>query len=148
LDKKGYTGQSAALAARLCGGNVNTALSILSDEGYFKRRQDYMALCNALSGNSAQKILKDLTALADPGGFLAFAEGYFRDALVYHVTGDAERVAHSDALGHFKTMGEKRAAALLDRVRQARIILAANGNFKLLAAELIREGGLQSWQKS
>lgn len=128
--KQGMTGEEVEFLAAMSMGSIGTAIG-LDQEAFVEKRRIWVGIVGALKAGDYQAAMAAAEALAgnreDALKFLAWAQSWYRDLLVYGVTGEGrelvnldmcEQIAHQSA----PAQSEQRIAALSASGRAAAAI--------------------------
>ena len=97
--KQGVTGDEVEFLAAMSMGSIGAALG-LDKEAFVEKRRVWADIVGALKAGDYQSVVSAAEALAgnrdDALKFLAWAQSWYRDLLVYGVTGDAGELVNLD----------------------------------------------------
>ncbi len=144
LIKKGFTPYEADTAAHYSNGVVGRALELHGSEEFENLSRFALDLCVRMKSLDLIDMYKETDALKDKKDqfdtLLQLMYYIFRDALVYKVTSDPDRLIHSAHLSEIQKIcadfSQRRLTKACDAIEYARRRRAANGNFQFTAEEL------------
>jgi len=156
LKLRGFSQETAAVAARLSGGRLGKALGLLSPEG-LKLRDEALRLASTITEQTGVWFFSAIGALdkrenAELGHLLGFLSGVFRDLTILRTTGNTELVFNIDKINQLQELvvswHDQALVAAVKRIYSAERAIAANGNMRLTweallieLADLVKEGG-------
>ena len=147
LVSRGYGEEEAQVAARLGGGRMGQALTILAAEG-FKSRDEALALAKVLTGRQGNWFFETMAAFDKREGseiseLLRLLLVIFRDVAIIKTTGKSELLYNTDCwedLAQLAQMWPEMALTnAVKRIRSAQRALAANANVRLTLEALLIE---------
>lgn len=144
LMQKGFSRGEAETAAHYAHGVAGKALELRGSEEFEELSVFALDLCVRIKGLDLIDMYKETDALKDKKDLfdtlLQLMYYIFRDALVYKVTNDPDRLIHSAHLNEIKKIcadfSQRRLIKACDAIEYARRRHAANGNFQFTAEEL------------